>query len=412
MKFSLPPSLHSSYFRRTVVVLVALLPVLLVSTPVVDAASRSLEGKIGATRERLERQQGRARVLTSDVARYSARVRELEGQVGVLRTREQDAEEDLATSTGALRRAQAALRSQRRRLVRLRARLRTSRRVLAARLVELYQADKPDLVGVVLNSNGFTDLVERAEFLATIHRQDTRVMTAVSTARSEAAGAERALARTERQRSASTQRIRARRDEIATVRARMERSRASVVSVRNQRARILRGVRLRSRELRGDLEAMQRQQARVRATLMRAAARAQAAGPGAAPDPGPVKRGSGALIWPVNGQLTSPFGPRWGRLHAGIDIAVPTGTPVRAALAGTVTIAAVVGAYGNYVCVSHAGGLSTCYAHNSRLNVRPGQRVDQGDVIAAAGNTGISTGPHLHFETRMNGTPRDPMGYL
>lgn len=385
---------------------------LLVSASISEAARQSLDGRIGATRERLTRQQGRARVLTTDVARYSARVRELEGRVGVLRTRQQDAEEDLATSEGALQRAQTALRDQRRRLVRLRARLRTSRRVLAARLVELYQADKPDLVGVVLNSNGFTDLVERAEFLTTIHRQDTRVMGAVSTARSEAAQAERTLARTEAQRRASTQQIRTRRDEIATVKARVERSRAGVVSVRNQRARILRGVRLRSRELRGDLEAMQRQQARVRTTLMRAAARARPDTPEASSAAGPVKRGTGALIWPVNGQLTSPFGPRWGRLHAGIDIAVPTGTPVRAALAGTVTIAAVVGAYGNYVCISHAGNLSTCYAHNSRLNVRSGQRVDQGDVIAAAGNTGISTGPHLHFETRVNGTPRDPMGYL
>jgi murein DD-endopeptidase MepM/ murein hydrolase activator NlpD len=103
---------------------------------------------------------------------------------------------------------------------------------------------------------------------------------------------------------------------------------------------------------------------------------------------------------------------RWGRLHAGIDIAAPTGTPIRAADGGTVQLAGWQGGYGNYTCIGHGGGVSTCYAHQSSIGVRGGQNVSQGQVIGAVGSTGNSTGPHLHFEVRINGSPVDPMGYL
>jgi murein DD-endopeptidase MepM/ murein hydrolase activator NlpD len=127
---------------------------------------------------------------------------------------------------------------------------------------------------------------------------------------------------------------------------------------------------------------------------------------------GPVQPGHSGLIWPVNGPIVSPFGMRWGRLHAGVDIAVPSGTPVRAAAAGSVIIAGWVSGYGNYVCIQHSGPLSTCYGHNERLVVSVGQHVAQGQVISYSDCTGHCFGPHVHFETRINGTPVDPMGYL
>jgi murein DD-endopeptidase MepM/ murein hydrolase activator NlpD len=122
--------------------------------------------------------------------------------------------------------------------------------------------------------------------------------------------------------------------------------------------------------------------------------------------------GTGKLIWPARGPITSPFGQRWGRLHAGIDIGVPSGTPVRAADTGRVVLSGPSGGYGNYMCIQHTRTLSTCYAHNSRLGARKGDRVRQGQVIARSGNTGNSTGPHLHFETRINGKPVNPMRFL
>jgi len=122
--------------------------------------------------------------------------------------------------------------------------------------------------------------------------------------------------------------------------------------------------------------------------------------------------GSGNLIWPIAGTVTSPFGQRWGRLHAGIDIAAPGGTPIRAADSGTVALAGWQGGYGLYTCIRHSGSLSTCYAHQSRLGTRPGSNVRRGQVIGFVGNTGHSFGHHLHFETWVSGRPVDPMGFL
>ncbi len=95
----------------------------------------------------------------------------------------------------------------------------------------------------------------------------------------------------------------------------------------------------------------------------------------------------------MSGPVTSPFGYRWGRLHAGIDIAVPVGTPIHAAASGTVALAGWVDGYGNYTCIDHGGGLATCYAHQSSLAVSVGEHVTQGQVIGYSGNTGHSTGP-------------------
>ncbi|HUR76547.1 MAG TPA: peptidoglycan DD-metalloendopeptidase family protein [Acidimicrobiales bacterium] len=118
------------------------------------------------------------------------------------------------------------------------------------------------------------------------------------------------------------------------------------------------------------------------------------------------------LQWPVRGRLTSGFGRRWGRLHAGIDLAAPKGTPIHAAKAGTVAFAGRMNGYGNVVIISHDGGLSTLYGHQSRLGSRQGQRVSQGQTIGYVGSTGHSTGNHLHFETRISGRPQNPRNYL
>ncbi|MBO8142132.1 MAG: peptidoglycan DD-metalloendopeptidase family protein [Firmicutes bacterium] len=116
--------------------------------------------------------------------------------------------------------------------------------------------------------------------------------------------------------------------------------------------------------------------------------------------------------WPAQGRISSRYGMRWGRMHHGLDIAVPTGTPVRAAGAGTVSYAGSMGGYGLIVILQHGNGVETRYAHNSRLVVRVGQRVKRGDIIAYSGNTGNSTGPHIHFEIRYRGQSVNPERYL
>ncbi len=126
----------------------------------------------------------------------------------------------------------------------------------------------------------------------------------------------------------------------------------------------------------------------------------------------PLVIGAGGLAWPVRGPIVSPFGPRGGRLHAGIDIAAPAGRPIRAAEAGRVVIRGVVGGYGNYVCVAHSREFTTCYAHLSRFATEKGRDVEQGEVIGLVGCTGRCFGDHLHFETYVRQRPVDPMPYL
>ena len=121
---------------------------------------------------------------------------------------------------------------------------------------------------------------------------------------------------------------------------------------------------------------------------------------------------STTISTPVNGTLSSPYGPRGGRNHDGMDIAAPTGTPVRAAACGTVSTAGQQSGYGNIVCITHTSQFSTCYAHLSRFGVSNGAQVQQGQVIGYVGCTGSCTGPHLHFETRVNGQAQNPSTYL
>ena len=118
------------------------------------------------------------------------------------------------------------------------------------------------------------------------------------------------------------------------------------------------------------------------------------------------------FLWPLQGVLTSGFGPRWGRMHTGIDIAAPAGTPIHAAKAGEVIYAGWLNGYGNTVVVDHGDGIATLYGHQSRLGSTEGQQLNQGDVLGFVGSTGHSTGNHLHFEVRIDTKPVNPRPYL
>lgn len=134
---------------------------------------------------------------------------------------------------------------------------------------------------------------------------------------------------------------------------------------------------------------------------------------GASVDGTPVPaRSASGLIWPVPGSVSSPFGMRWGAMHAGIDIDSGPGVPIKAVKAGTVIMASWNGGYGNCVIIDHGGGFSTLYAHQSSMVVGDGQAVTQGQLLGYVGGTGNVTGPHLHFETRVGGSAQNPMNYL
>jgi murein DD-endopeptidase MepM/ murein hydrolase activator NlpD len=153
---------------------------------------------------------------------------------------------------------------------------------------------------------------------------------------------------------------------------------------------------------------------RQRQAAVEAARRArEAAGNGLSRLP---RAGSGVspsgFIWPVQGPVTSGYGPRWGRMHTGIDVGARGGTPLHAAKAGEVIYAGWLGGYGNTVLIDHGEGVATLYGHQSRIAAAEGQILNQGDVLGFVGTTGHSTGNHLHFEIRVDTKPRNPRPYL
>jgi murein DD-endopeptidase MepM/ murein hydrolase activator NlpD len=369
---------------------------------------QSLQDRINRARDKIGRKRGTERVLTTQISSYNRRIRRLQGRIGTLQNRQQRVQADLDDKRSELESLRSDLRSERARLVRLRARLDVTRAQLRLRLVEIYKAQPPDVVTVVLNSDGFADLLERTEFIRRISDQDRRIVTIVRDAKIDSVTSEKRLARLEARQQLVTQIVQKRRDEIAKVRMDLVGTRIGYTRTKNGKAAALRSVRADRQELEEHVDSLEAASNKIAGQL--AAAQGQYAGDL------PIKRGNGSMIWPVNGPITGAFGEqRPGHIHAGIDIAAGEGTPIHAADAGRVVLMQGVGAsggYGNYTCVQHTATMSTCYAHQSRFGTSVGASVSQGQIIGYVGNTGHSFGAHLHFEVRINGAPVSPLSYL
>jgi murein DD-endopeptidase MepM/ murein hydrolase activator NlpD len=366
--------------------IVVLGAIALVLFDVAPAGGQDLQSQIDAKQSELSNAQDQKGVLTTEIDHFSTKIEQLSGEVAVLRNREAMVEQELHEK-------QQELDQEHDELLALRDRLHRSLNVLSNRLVGIYKSDAPDTLTVLLEADGFGDLVERFEYLQRIEEGDSELVDRVRTLRNETED--------------TVVRIRAARDEIAAKEAELERTRealeaqeAELDSARDQRQQLLSNVEDHIEHLEGDLGDLNDQIAQQLSSSA-----------GSLPA-GPIQSGSSGLIWPVNGPITSPFGMRWGSMHEGVDIGVPAGTPIRAAKAGVVAIAAYTGGYGNYTCIDHGGGLSTCYGHQSSFAVSAGDSVSQGEVIGYVGCTGHCFGDHLHFEVRVNGTAVDPMGYL
>lgn len=354
------------------------------------ALAQDLESERAAKQTELEEVKERGDVLSTEISRYSDKISQLAGEVAVLRAREAEVAQQL-------RETEARLEAEKQNLAELRDKLDRSLGILADRLVDIYKSDQPDALTVILEAEGFDDLVSRYDYLTRIQDQDAAIVARVRFLRDESR-------RTVERIRIAKQEIEAKQAELERTRQQLEAREAELDAVRDQKAAALDQVETTAKRLEGDISDLSDQ---IQAQLAEAASTTST-------DPlpaGPIQGGSGGMIWPVNGPVVSPFGMRWGRLHAGIDIAVPAGTPIRAAKSGSIVLAAPTSGYGNYTCIDHGGGLSTCYAHQSSY-ARTGGFVGTGTVIGYVGCTGSCYGDHLHFEVRVNGTAVDPLGYL
>jgi murein DD-endopeptidase MepM/ murein hydrolase activator NlpD len=275
-------------------------------------------------------------------------------------------------------------------------------RVLEARVRAIYVSQTPDVLSFLVSASSFDDLIDNWEFLVRIGLQDERIATQVQRAKERAAAERRVTARTRRLTAASVSVIAARTEEARVVRDELAAGRDTLLAARRLKASALAGVRESRAEYLAEVEALAAQSAVLAAAIRDAQAGSRGSGvPSAA-----------GFIWPVHGPVVSGYGPRWGRMHEGIDIAAGLGTPIWAAAAGTVIHAGWLGGYGNLVVLDHGDGLATAYAHASAILVGVGQQVAQGETVSLVGSTGNSSGPHLHFEVRVNGSAVDPLLYL
>ena len=363
-----------------------------------------VDSRIGSLRERAASAERQAGVLTEELSAVAGRVRELQSGVDGQQARLAVLEGELAGARQRLAALDQTIAEQTARLGRLRGEYRLALRRLERRVRELYMTDGPDALSFVLGTSSFTDILDNLELLGRIGKQDEQIAARVKASRDGVADARR------RTRAA---RVDAARVEAAVasataeqrgVVARLVASRDALVAARREKSAALSSIRDDRESTLAEIQALEQQSAALAARIRESQ---QQSGPTIVPP-----SGGGVLGWPVSGPVTSTFGMRWGRMHEGVDIAVPEGTPVRAAAAGKVIYAGWMGGYGNLVVVDHGNGLSTAYAHNSSLGVAVGQVVAAGEVVSYSGNTGNSTGPHVHFEVRVNGSAVDPLGYL
>lgn len=338
-----------------------------------------------------------SRSLDIKVSNLQEELGEIEDDLDVATDRRETAEEKLSRLRSELADIQRELGEQEREVYR-------SEDVLEDRLVSLYKLGPENYLAVLLGSRDFSDLVSRFTFLLAIEAQDEHILTRNRDLRDEFRELETEVAQKKIQANNERDKLAVEERRVESLKSRTARKKNSLKGEQDRKLAVMDEVH-EDREAAERLEdELERESASIAAWL-------------AAQDSTAVM-GTGQFIQPVSGRLSSNFGWRTHpisgkrRLHAGIDIAAPTGTDVRAADSGKVIYAGYRGGYGYAIIVDHGAGLTTLYGHNSRLIAGKGTMVTKGQVIAKVGSTGYSTGPHCHFEVRVNGKAKNPMDYL
>ena len=274
---------------------------------------------------------------------------------------------------------------------------------LNGRLRSMYMNDSTSFIDVILNSGSISELLTNVELIKRIHKSDKDILAKLEKNHKKVDKKKKELVKLQDSYKAQKAELDEQNSQLQAQKGELSKQRSKIQSSNKKKEDEL-----------DDLEAAAAEiDAKIEAARRAAESKSGGGSSGGKYDNKGGGSSASGYAWPVSGPVTSGYGYRWGgAFHGGVDIGVPTGTPVRASKAGTVIIAESHWSYGNYVAIAHSGGYSTLYAHNSRFACHVGQHVSQGTVIAYAGSTGNSTGPHCHFEVHLNGVRQNPMNYL
>jgi murein DD-endopeptidase MepM/ murein hydrolase activator NlpD len=272
---------------------------------------------------------------------------------------------------------------------------------LNQRLVAGYESEQPDELSFLLAARSFSELIDGLDYARLVVRRDREIVAEVDASKREVAITRWQTRRARKSVRHQAEIVAVRVDQVRALRDELVANKGKLEAARQEKKVSLDSLTAEERADAEEIDGLQAVSADLAAKIRAAQAHST------------VQHVSGAgFIWPVNAAITSPFGWRWGRMHEGIDLGAAYGTPIAAAASGVVIYAGWEGGYGNLTVIDHGGGLATAYGHQSRIAVSVGQSVSQGETIGYVGSTGHSTGPHLHFEVRVNGQAVDPLGYL
>ena len=355
-----------------------------------DELSNAIEGVSAEETAALNELQG----ITAHRQDLEAKVAALDQQIAEASQRVDAAEAEIAA-------IQAQVETVQRDIDRISAEIEASKGKFNASALALYKGGGNGATNFTLlsTSGGAHEVIAGSKYLGENTRRFERELQRQGSLKVQLDDAQSDL-RKEQAKAEDAQRVAAEeRDHVTQLRTQADGERDQVTAAEQQEQQAIEGIRARKADFEAEYDAVQ---AQISASVSRG-------------NPTP---GNHRFSWPVNGPITSPFGYRndpvlgGNRLHAGVDIAASQGTPIKAAGDGVVKMAGVNGGYGNWTLIDHGGGLATGYGHQSRIAVSIGQHVSTGEVIGYVGSTGASTGPHLHWEVRVNGNPVDPMGWV
>jgi murein DD-endopeptidase MepM/ murein hydrolase activator NlpD len=369
----------------------------------------AVDAKLSTLHAKIARAQAKESALSTQIGGLTSQIKTLEVKVGDVSSQLATLQSDLALHQKRLNKLNQLFRLQTIRYRFLKHEYKLALQRLNLRLIDIYKQDEPTTVDILLAARNFNDVLDQLDYLGAIAKQDKTVAAQVATAKRQIKRQRAATTKVRRTVKQETHVINARAQQAAILRGELLSSRGQLAGARSDKSRALVITR---KQVEGEIQeskALESASAQLAAKLRAGSAQAGSVAAGGSTSESPSSSG---FAWPLSGPITSPFGMRWGTLHPGIDIGVPTGTPIHAAGNGTVVWCGWMSGYGNLVMIDHHNGLATLYGHQSRIGVSCNQEVSQGQTIGYVGCTGFCTGPHLHFEVRLNGNPVDPLGYL